>query len=164
MDALPNEALVPLTLAKMYAKLDRPAEAIDQFYGAAILNSEYFDEVKLGVGTARAQQGRLAEATVNFESASRMSPKNTKLAEALVAMRRGAKTLAEASAAFDDAAGDVCGTPCQEVVDTNTYKICSVTWAEGCGDAVPPSQVRSRPWARGGACLRPDRSTCLDAS
>jgi len=137
--ALPNEALVPLTLAKMYAKLDRPAEAIDQYYGAAVLNSEYFDEVKLGVGTARAQQGRLAEATVNFESASRMAPKNKKLADALVGMRSGSQKLAEASADFSNAVADVCGTPCQDIVDTNSYNICAVTWGDGCGDAPPPA-------------------------
>ena len=34
------------------AKLNRPAEAIEQFYAAAVLDPEYFDEVKLGVRLA----------------------------------------------------------------------------------------------------------------
>ena len=34
---------------------------------------------------------------------------------------------------------DLCGTPCQEVVDTSgVERVCSITWADGCGDAPPP--------------------------
>ena len=106
---------------------------------AAFLNSDYFDEVKVGVATARAQQGRLSEATSNFESASRMSPKNTKLADSLEQMRTGAARLAEAAAGFVNAVDGVCGTPCQDVVDGSGVAVCAVTWAEGCGEAPPPA-------------------------
>lgn len=70
----PDDPRPPLNLGRYLAKLSRPAEAIDEFYAAAVIDPEYFEEVKLGVGTARAQQGRLSEATLNFESASRMWP------------------------------------------------------------------------------------------
>ena len=50
----PNDARPPLNLGRYLAKLSRPAEAIEQFYEAAVIDAEYFDEVKLGVGTARA--------------------------------------------------------------------------------------------------------------
>ena len=53
----------PLNLARYLVKLSRPAEAIGSFYAAAAANPEYFGEVKLGVGTAKAQQGRLGLAT-----------------------------------------------------------------------------------------------------
>ena len=134
----PNDARPALNLGRYLAKLSRPAEAIDQFYAAAVADAEYFEEVKLGVGTARAQQGRLREATEAFASASRMSPKNEKLKASLEEMGERATALEEKSKDWVDAAGELCGTPCQDVVDTSGYRVCSITWADGCGDATPP--------------------------
>ena len=134
----PDDARPPLNLGRYLAKLARPAEAIDQFYAAAVADAEYFEEVKLGVGTARAQQGRLAEATANFASASRMSPKNEELKSSLVEMERRAAELEELQSGLTNAAGELCGTPCQDVVDTSGFSVCGITWSDGCGDAAPP--------------------------
>lgn len=134
----PKDARPTLSLARMLAKLSRPAEAIEAFYTAAVIDAEYFDEVKLGVGTARAQQGRLAEATLNFESASRMDPKNEKLSTSLAQMAERAEELTNFSEKMSDALSDLCGTPCQDVVDAAGYTVCAITWADGCGDAPPP--------------------------
>ena len=70
--------------------------------------------MKLGVGTARAQQGRLREAIASFASASRMSPSDTKLATSIVEMEKHAQ-MVEASphAAKEDSVDDLCGTSCQ---------------------------------------------------
>mmetsp|Transcript_55694 Transcript_55694/g.147755 ORF Transcript_55694/g.147755 Transcript_55694/m.147755 type:complete len:214 (+) Transcript_55694:250-891(+) len=138
IEADPADARAPLSLGRHLLKVTRPAEAISSFYDAAMANSDYFDEVKAGVGTARAQQGRLGEATESFESASRMSPKNAKLAASLEQMRVGAERLAEAAADFADAVSDVCGTPCRDVVDASGTAVCGVAWRDGCGDAPPP--------------------------
>ena len=137
-EAAPSDARPPLNLGRLLTKLSRPAEAIDAFYTAAVTNSEYFEEVKLGIGTARAQQGRLAEATTNFESAARMNPKNEKLAASIALMSAQAVKLEAAAAARTNALGDVCGTSCQDVVDGAGTQACALTWAEGCGDAPPP--------------------------
>ena len=59
----PQDPRPPMNLGRLLASLSRPAEAVAAFYAASALNSEYFDEVKLGVGTARAMQGRLQQAT-----------------------------------------------------------------------------------------------------
>ncbi|KAL1510698.1 hypothetical protein AB1Y20_006993 [Prymnesium parvum] len=134
----PDDPRPSLSLGRHLLKLARPAEAISSFYTAAMLNSEYFDEVKVGVATAKAQQGRLAEATESFESASRMSPKNTKLAESLEQMRAGAARLAEAAAGFKNAVDEVCGTPCQDIADASGTAVCGVAWRDGCGEAPPP--------------------------
>ena len=134
----PKDARPTLSLARMLAKQSRPAEAIEAFYTAAVLDAEYFDEVKLGVGTARAQQGRLAEATESFESASRMDPKNEKLATSLTQMSERAEELSSYAHGLTDQVGELCGTPCQDVVDTSGYTVCAITWSDGCGDAPPP--------------------------
>ena len=103
-------------------------------------------QVKLGVGTARAQQGRLGEATTNFESASRMAPKNEKLKASLEEMRTRAAALEAAAASTSNAVSELCGTKCQDVVDTSGFNVCGITWADGCGDAPPPDgfSVESR--------------------
>ena len=67
-----------------------------------------------------------------------MSPKNSKLADSLAQMRAGAEQLAEVAASFVNAVDDVCGTPCQDIVDGSGTAVCAVTWAEGCGDVPPP--------------------------
>ena len=113
VEMAPNDARPSLNLGRYLAKLSRPAEAIDMFYSAAVVDAEYFEEVKLGVGTARAQQGRLREATEAFGSASRMSPKNEKLKDSLVEMGERAEALEAMAAEMVDAAGELCGTPCQ---------------------------------------------------
>ena len=59
----PQDPRPPMNLGRLLASLSRPAEAVASFYAASALNSEYFDEVKLGVGTARAMQGRLQQAS-----------------------------------------------------------------------------------------------------
>ena len=170
----PTDGRPPLALARLLAKLNRPAvtaeqhsnerprvqpvhllslqraqvpapdaqEAIDEFYQAAQVDGETFDQVKSGVGTARAQQGRLAEALVNFQSAARMDPKNEKLAAALVQMPPMAERLATLQAGLSNAVPDLCGTPCQDVVDAASVSICSVTFADGCGDTPPPAGFR----------------------
>ena len=86
--ASPSDPRPPMYLGRLLSTLSRPAEAISSFYEVAALNAEYFDEVKLGVGTARAMQGHLADATDNFASASRMDPKNARLAASLEGMTR----------------------------------------------------------------------------
>ena len=43
-----------------------------------------------------------------------------------------------ASAGDANAVADVCGTPCQDVVDASGTGACAVTWAQGCGDTPPP--------------------------
>lgn len=135
----PTDARPPLNLARFLTKLYRPAEAIQLFYQAAAIDSEHFDDVKLGVGTARAQQGRLAQAVENFESAARMSPRNDKLRDSLVEMTANAERLALVQAKATNAVHDVCGTPCQDVVDAGSITMCAVRWRDGCGEAPPPA-------------------------
>ena len=43
-----------------------------------------------------------------------------------------------ATAADQNAVADVCGTPCQDVVDRSGLAVCAVTWEAGCGDVPPP--------------------------
>jgi len=103
------------------------------------VDAEYFEEVKLGVGTARGQQGRLREAISNFEAASHMAPIRADLAASLDKMRAHATTVESATADVQNAVADVCGTPCQEIVDSNgANAMCMISWADGCGDVPPP--------------------------
>lgn len=134
----PPRPTFPPRQARYLVKLGRPAESIAAFYAAAVTNSEYFGEVKLGIGTAQAQQGRLAEAVLSFESAHRMDLQNEKLAASLETMRTNAEQLAALQAGLRDVP-DLCGTPCQDVVDSGSVAMCEVTWADGCGDAAPPA-------------------------
>jgi hypothetical protein len=94
--------------------------------------------VALAVGTARAQQGRLREAITSFEAASRLAPDNERLRDAIGPMTAKAEAVEKATAGDVNAAGDVCGTPCQDVVDASGTAACAVTWATGCGEAPPP--------------------------
>ena len=128
-----------LTLGRYYMQLARPAEAIEQFYAAAAIDVDCFEEVVLGVGTARGQQGRLRGALSAFEAASRLNPSNARLREALVAMADNAETVEAAMAGAANAVPDVCGTACQDVVDGAGLRICAISWADGCGDAEPPA-------------------------
>ena len=41
-----SDARAPLNLARYLAKLSKPAEAIDHFYGAAAIDAEYFEQVR----------------------------------------------------------------------------------------------------------------------
>mmetsp|Transcript_5507 Transcript_5507/g.18477 ORF Transcript_5507/g.18477 Transcript_5507/m.18477 type:complete len:690 (+) Transcript_5507:2-2071(+) len=136
--AEPSDVRPPLTLARYFARLSRPAEAIAQFYAAAAADPEYFDEVKAGVGTARAQQGRLADALADFKAAARLTPQDARLARAVESMEQSAARLAAASDSLRDAVHSVCGTPCRDVVDASGTGVCAVTWAQGCGDTPPP--------------------------
>ena len=139
VEIAPSDARPALNLGRYLAKLSRPAEAIEQFYAAAVIDAEYFDEVKLGVGTARAQQGRLKEATEAFESASRMSPKNEKLKSSLGEMSRTAAEVALFTLGLSNAVDDLCGTPCQDVVDgSGVWQVCGISWSDGCGEETPP--------------------------
>ena len=139
VEAGPADARAPLNLGRYLAKLSRPAEAIDSFYAAAAVDAEYFEEVKLGLGTARGQQGRVSEALSDFEAASRMNPGDAKLAASLPSMRANSQAVEAASLSFVNAVADVCGAPCQAIVDSAGYRVCAMTWAEGCGDAPAPS-------------------------
>ena len=141
VDVAPSDARGPLNLGRYLAKLSRPAEAIEQFYDAAVRDPEYFDEVKLGVGTARAQQGRLKEATTAFESAARMKPTEEKLQASLEQMRTTAAELELFSMGLTNAlTNGLCGTPCQDIVDgSGIQQVCGITWADGCGDEPPPA-------------------------
>jgi len=38
----------------------------------------------------------------------------------------------------EDAVADLCGTPCQNVIDGAGYTVCAITWADGCGELPPP--------------------------
>jgi len=133
----PTDARPPLNLGRYLVKLARPAEAIAAFYTAAVTNAEHFGDCKLGIGTAQAQQGRLAEAVSSFESAHRMDVSNEKLAASLDAMRANAARLEAAQAGLEDIP-DLCGSPCQGIVDSMSVSMCDVTWRDGCGDAAPP--------------------------
>jgi len=132
--------LAPLNLGRYLAKLSRPAEAIGAFYQAAAADAEYFEEMKLGVGTARAQQGRLREALEHFQSASRMKPSNAALRESLVEMESKAALVEALAAAHPNAVAELCGTPCQDVVDAAGVTVCGITWADGCGEGVAPPE------------------------
>jgi len=135
----PTDARAPLNLGRYLTSLSRPAEAIAHLYSAAAINAETFKDVKLGVGTAKAQQGRLREAISNFASASRMSPKDTKLAASLVEMEsHAAQVEAMEGSNSENAVMELCGTPCQAVIDGSGINICGITWADGCGDVQPP--------------------------
>jgi len=136
--AAPTDARPFLSLGRLSARQSRPAEAIDLFYQGALANSEYFDEAKQGIATARTQQGRLSEALADFESAQRMAPNSEKVRAAVEDVRRQAAALARVEAGLEDRAAEVCGTPCRDVVDTSGYAVCAVSWADGCGDAPPP--------------------------
>ena len=46
---------------------------------------------------------------------------------------------------------DVCGAPCQAIVDSAGYRVCAMTWAEGCGDAPCASWTMKVGWAVQGA-------------
>ena len=110
-----------------------------QLYAAAGIDAEYYGEVTLGVGTARAQQGRLREAVARFEAASRIDPSNAKLRGSLQPMAAQAAAVEALVAGDANAVADVCGTPCQDVVDASGYGVCAITWGQGCGDVPPPA-------------------------
>lgn len=106
-------------------------------------DAEYYDQVKAGIATAQAQQGRLDEATESFESAARMSPKEPRLAGSLDEMRSTAEALRRfvAERGLKDAARDgLCGTPCREVVDISSWNVCGATWADGCDEGQAPPE------------------------
>lgn len=67
-----------------------------------------------------------------------MDPANEKLKLAVEDVEKQAARLVKHEEGLLDRAGDLCGTPCREVVDTSGYTICAVTWMEGCGDAAAP--------------------------
>ena len=116
----------------------RPSPLAPQLYEASGIDAEYFGDVALGVGTARAQQGRLREAIGSFEAASRLDPANARLRASLDPMAAKAEAVEAATAGDVNAVGDVCGTPCQDVIDASGYAACAVTWAVGCGEVPPP--------------------------
>ena len=42
--------------------------------------------------------------------------------------------------AVSNAVAEMCGTPCQDIIDTSgVWNVCGITWADGCGDAEPPA-------------------------
>jgi len=134
-----DDARGPLNLGRYLAKLSRPAEAIHSLYAASAIDAEYFEEVILGVGTARGQQGRLREAIASFEAALRLTPTNDKLRASLGPMAANAAAVEAVAATGNDAVTDLCGTPCQDVVDSAGYSVCAITWADGCGEVPPPA-------------------------
>lgn len=134
----PADARPALHLGRLLLKSARPAEAIASFYNASAIDAEYFEEVQVGVGTARAQQGRLVEAEASFNSALRINPTNEKLAVALPRLSVNAQDLRRLQTSLTNAVADVCGTYCQELVDTHGILMCGVTWEQGCGDEPPP--------------------------
>jgi len=135
----PTDGRPPLQLGRLLAKQNRPEEAIQSFYRAAANDVELFDEVKGGIGTAKAQQGRLAEASMHFASAHRMDPKNERLAAAVAQMPAQAERLELLQSTLANAVDSLCGTPCQDVVDSASLAVCSITFADGCGDVPPPA-------------------------
>jgi tetratricopeptide (TPR) repeat protein len=138
VDAGANDARAPLNLGRYLTKLSRPAEAIHYFDRAASVDAEYLADVELSIATARAQQGRLREAIDHFMRASTMRPTDTKLQEAIVEMQLNADQV-ERQRATADAVAEVCGTPCQDIIDGAGTAVCASSWFEGCGDAEPPS-------------------------
>ena len=38
----------------------------------------------------------------------------------------------------DSVSGQLCGTPCQDLVDSAGTAVCASTWREGCGEDEPP--------------------------
>jgi hypothetical protein len=67
-----------------------------------------------------------------------MDPTNEKLQLAVEDVEKQAARLVKLEAGLSDRAGELCGTPCREVVDTSGSTVCAVTWVEGCEDAAPP--------------------------
>eukprot|EP00310_Coccolithus_braarudii_P020182 CAMPEP_0183347078 /NCGR_PEP_ID=MMETSP0164_2-20130417/12016_1 /TAXON_ID=221442 /ORGANISM="Coccolithus pelagicus ssp braarudi, Strain PLY182g" /LENGTH=93 /DNA_ID=CAMNT_0025518459 /DNA_START=33 /DNA_END=314 /DNA_ORIENTATION=+ len=67
-----------------------------------------------------------------------MQPLNDKLAASLPGMRAKADAVEAASAGFVNAVDDVCGTACQDVLDSSGVAACAFTWREGCGELPPP--------------------------
>ena len=134
----PEDARAPLNLGRYLAKLSRPAEAIASFYEAAGADAEYYEEAALGIGTARAQQGRLREAVGRFEAALRISPGNERLRASIGPMTMNAEAVEVALGGAEDAVADLCGTPCQKVIDGAGYTVCAIMWADGCGEIPPP--------------------------
>jgi len=135
----PTDGRPPLNLARFLVKLQRPAEAVAAFRLAATLDGANEKDAMLGEGTARAQQGRLEEATASFAAALASDPGDGQLQASFDAMSAQAAALASVQASTTNALPDICGTPCQDVVDYNSLAMCELTWEAGCGDAPPPS-------------------------
>ena len=53
-------------------------------------------------------------------------------AEALLAFSEGKTNQ------VDLVEGKLCGTPCQDLVDSVGTAVCASTWREGCGEEAPP--------------------------
>ena len=132
------DARAPLNLGRYLAKLSRPAEALRHFRAAsAAADAEHAAEATLGAGTSLAQQGRLREAVAAFRAASAERPRDAALSASIGQMEAQAAEV-EAARAAADAVPDLCGSPCQEVVDGAGITVCEITWATGCGDGAPP--------------------------
>jgi hypothetical protein len=67
-----------------------------------------------------------------------MDPANERLRLAVNDVEKQAARLAKQEEGLLDRAGELCGTPCRDIVDTSGYTVCAVTWREGCGDAAAP--------------------------
>ena len=91
------------------------------------------------MGTARAQQGRLAEAGAAFAAAHALEPTNERLGASLAQMPAQQARLGAMQATLANALPEVCGTPCQDVVDALSNAACKMSWADGCGEAPPPA-------------------------
>jgi len=133
-----QDALPRLNLARLLLKLSRPAEAVLEFEAAAVAEPHYVGEVRMGVGTAKAQQGRMAEAVLNFEAALNADPSNAKLAASVTDTMEKATQMQAAQRSLSNGVDNLCGTPCQEVIDNSGSHVCGISWADGCGDAPPP--------------------------
>jgi len=134
----PQDARTHITLGRYLLKLSRPASAIEHFYSGGGVDAEYFEEVATGVGTARAQQGRLRQSVSYFECAARINAADEKLRNAIMQTTHLAEAVEATTAGVVNVVDDVCGTPCQQVVDDSGIGVCAVSWVDGCGDVPPP--------------------------
>ena len=84
----------------------------------------------------------MQQAVEDFGAASRMKPKDAKLAASLAGMQQQAEALLAFSEGrvnqVDLVEGKLCGTSCQDLVDGSGTAVCASTWREGCGEEAPP--------------------------
>jgi hypothetical protein len=63
---------------------------------------------------------------------------DAKLKASLEEMRSTAAKVEAYSVGMSNALTELCGTPCQDVIDASAISVCAISWADGCGDAPPP--------------------------
>eukprot|EP00965_Chrysotila_dentata_P065122 2158520-Pleurochrysis_carterae.AAC.1 len=87
----------------------------------------------------------LLASSVALTSFVRSALHNKRLTFLLVGlqMAAGARALEAVQASLSNAVDDLCGTPCQDVVDASSVAACAIRWVDGCGDVTPPDGFTS---------------------